>query len=615
MSACLNAARGRRSVRSSVTVLTALSVLMSSSGLTVPATAQTAAGVPSVMTRAEYEACQSGDETAFRAAIEALTLKALQRGLEGIDYAAIVAEEWRRVGFDEIMARRVDVVIGEIRNESSWTQLIESLAFKESAQQLATMAAERVYRSDEIRKGIEALALGVGRSIGRRIEFATGDAAEPATQCLQAFLGPRYGSTIAGVVARDAGKEFAIDPSKGSAQVSAGQVLSESTDGIAGAVILIVRRQLANMATRVGQRLLGAALGRIVSVVAGGLGVVLIAKDIWELRHGVLPIISEEMKSPATRAKVQEELAKSISEQISEHVREIASKTADRIVDIWRDFRRAHAKVLEIADKNPKFKAFIDTVKPQNLARLDEVVALILAGEGESAILKRLDDGTLHEAVERLPAPAFEIAREMRSLPQAFAWTTLAGDQLPRVVELELFRRNPPEQFTKASLQRILGLDDRVAVARLAGLPGAVRDPLLEVADPDLKRLARGLDEAELTSLSSYLTGLERNASQRLLSAVAHAPARMRTVAAPTVRNAILASRDQAAAVDIMLRADGIFDFVDFAQDVTLVREGRVNPWVLWARYPIALSLGGGLAMLVLLILWRLLFGRRRRIA
>jgi hypothetical protein len=607
---------GGRPVRRAVAWATAASIACAHlAGIAVPARAQSPGGVQAAMTRAEYEACQTGDEAAFRSAIEAITLKALQHGLDGIDYRAIVSDEWRRGNFDDVMARRVDAVIAEIRSESSWTQLLESLAFKESAQTLATMAAERVYRSDEIKKAIENLALGVGRSIGRRIEFATGDAAEPATQCLQAFLGPRYGATIAGVVARDAGKEFAIDPAKGSAQVTTGQVLSESTDGIAGAVVLIVRRQLANMATRVGQRLLGAALGRIVSVVAGGLGVVLIAKDVWELRYGVLPIIAEEMKSPATRTKVQDELAKSIGEQINEHVREIAAKTADRIVEIWRDFRRAHAKVLEIADRTPKFKAFIDTVKPQNLARLDEVVGLVLAAEGEGAILKRLDDGTLHEAVERLPQPAFEIARETRSLSQAFAWTALAGDQLPRVTELELFRRNRPEQFTKVSLQRILALDDGVAIARLASLPGTVREPLLEVGDPDLKRLARTLDETELTSLSSYLTRLERNASQRLLSAVAHAPVRMRTIAAPTVRNAILASRDQAAAVDIMLRADGIFDFVDFAQDMTSVKEGRVNPWILWARYPVALSLSSVLTLIVLLVLWRVIFGRRRRVA
>ena len=33
-------------------------------------------------------------------------------------------------------------------------------------------------------------------------------------------------------------------------------------------------------------------LGRLVSVVAGGVGLVLIAKDIWDFRHGVLPIIA-----------------------------------------------------------------------------------------------------------------------------------------------------------------------------------------------------------------------------------------------------------------------------------------------------------------------------------
>ena len=563
--------------------------------------------------RADYEACQARDETSFRAAIEALTIKALQKGLAGMDYRPVVAEAWTRGDVDLVMARRIDEAIDELRQETSWLALIESLASKDAAEKLATSTAERVFqRSEKMRAAIEGIATFVGRDVGKRIELATADAAEPATQCLQAFLGPRYGSTVAGVVSRDATRQFVIDPSKAAAQVSTGQVLVEGSEGLTGAVILLVRRQLSNMAARVGQRLIGAVLGRIVSVVAGGVGVVLIAKDIWELRNGVLPIIATEMKSPATRDKVQEELARAINEQMTEHVREIGAKAADRVVEIWLDFRRAHAQVLSLAEKNENFRTFLDTVKPASLSRLDETVALVLASEGEAGVLKRLGDGTLREAVERLPAAAFDIARDARSLEIAFQWQNIAGDSLPKVIETEIHRRNPPSEFSKAGLARILTLQDRVAISRLAGLKATVRTPLLELDDDNLRRLARALPETELESLSGYMTGLERSAANRLLSAVAQSPAKMQILASSGVRTAILQSQDQAAAIGMMLRSDAIFEPGDFATDLSLVRGGKVSPWLLWSRYPGALSVMGFLGFFILLVLMRLMFGRRR---
>ena len=270
------------------------------------------------------------------------------------------------------------------------------MASRERAQELATTAAERVYRSDAIKKAIEGLAAGVGKEIGKRIELAVLDTAGPATQCMQAFLGRRYGTTVARVVSSDAGKEYSIDPSKAGAQVSTGQVLSEGSGGIAGTVVLVVRRQLSNMAARIGQRVIGSILSRLVSVVAGGIGLVLIAKDIWDFRHGVLPIVATEMKSKATKDKVREEIAKTISEHIGDSLKEISDKTAERVVEIWLEFRRAHAKVLEFADRNEAFKRFLDTIRPSDLPRLDEVVALVLASEGEAGVTKRLADGTLN---------------------------------------------------------------------------------------------------------------------------------------------------------------------------------------------------------------------------
>ena len=562
--------------------------------------------------RRDYEACQAADEAQFRGAIEHVTTAALASSIHGLDYGPIVAEAWRKGDIDAVLTRRVDVVLEELKQETSWSELIKSLASKETQQRLAQSAAERVYGSEEMRRAIETLAVSVGKIVGQRLELATVDAAEPTTKCLEAFLGPRYGATVARVVAADAGKEFAVDAAKGIAPVTRGSVLVESKEGLAGLVAVIMRRQLGNLASKVGQRLVGAVLGRVVSVVAGGIGLVLIAKDIWELRNGVLPIIASEMKSVSTRDKVQAELANSVATEIEEHVKEIGNRTADRVIDIWREFRSAHAKVLELAERNAEFKAFVDNVSPSNLARLDEVVALQLPSGGETRLLARVADGSLAQAVQKWPPGVLEIARDRRSLEAGFQWRALAGDALiPKVLEFEVHRAADPGQLTKVGLERILRLDERVAISRLAPLSPRDLEPLLELGDGDLKRLSRALDRPELASLSGYLTALDRPAANLMLKAVAQEPSRMQWVAPARVREAILASRDQSAAVGMMLRGGEILDLGEFLKDVEEVRSGAISPRLLLWRYPVGLAVVAVLMLALLLLVWRAIWGRR----
>jgi len=567
------------------------------------------------LSRTDYETCQSGDEQGFRAAVERITLGALQSGLNTVDFKAVVAEEWRRAGVDDTLDQQVDIAVAQVREETSWGELLQSLAYQETAKSLATAVTERVYRSDAVKTAIEQLAIGVGKSVGRNIEVAAVDAAEPSLQCVQAFLGPRFGSTVARVVSTDAGKEFAIDPASAGATVSPTSVLIQSGEGLTGAVILMVRRQLSNMATRVGHRIVGAVLGRLVSIVAGGIGVVLIAKDMWELRAGVMPIIADEMKSKATKERVQEELARTISAQLGEQIGDLATKTADRIIDIWRDFRRAHAKVLELAESNSGFKAFIDAARPDQLAKIDELVGVISAGEGDSGVLKRLQDGTLNTAVNTLTDPGMEIVRETRSVDTALLWTAFAGDKLGLVVAYEMHKRAKPEDFTKASLARILGLDDRLAAVRLAGISRDARDVLFELEDADLRMLARSLAEPELDTLARYLTGLKTSASQRVLRAVAQNPTRMQVLSSARVRDGVLASRDQDAAVAMMLRTELLPNPIVVVRDFENVYEGDVSPVLLWEKHTVLLSVMAVLSLLVLLVLKRIVFGRRRRAA
>jgi hypothetical protein len=564
------------------------------------------------LTKSEYEACQAREEPAFHAAIEAISIRALKTGIANVDFRAIVGDEWRRGGLDEIVDNRVDLAVEEVRQETSWANLLESLASQQKAQDLATAVAERVYRSDAMKTALETLAIGVGKEIGKQIQFATEDAAEPTLACLKAFVGARYGTTVARAVAGDANKGNAFDPDSATAQVSPGAVLRQSGAGIAGAAILIMRRQLANMARRVGQRIVGAVLARVVSVVAGGVGLVLIAKDIWDLRHGVLPIIATEMKSEDSKEKVQDELAKTFAEQISAHVNEIGAATADRVVDIWREFRNAHAQALELAARNDQFKSFIDTQPPEKLARLDEVVSLVIASEGKAGLLKRLNDGTLNEAVNELPAPALQIARETRSIDTGLRWYALAGDQLMQVVDLDIYRRTTPDKLTKASLQRILALDDRLAITRLVGIDRDARNTLFELPPAELTSLARSLTEDELATLARYLTGLRKEPRERVLRTVAGDPTKMQSLSSERVRIAVVASADQTAAVSMMLRQDATLNPKAIVEDVGLVTRGRVSPILLWEKHPVVIVAGLVVVLILLLMLRRLLFAGRR---
>lgn len=557
------------------------------------------------LSRADYEECQARDESGLRTAVAAISAQALKTGITSVDFPALVREQWRRTGIDDVIDKRVDIAVAEVQNETSWSERLKSLADTDTSQRLATTVAEKVYRSEAVTSAIEALAAGVAGDVGKSIELASADAATPLLDCLKAYIGPRYGSAIAEGVAGDASKDLALDPNRGGGDVSAGAVLKQSSGGLAGATILVVRRQLAGLATRVGQRIVGSVLSRLVSVVAGGIGLVLIAKDIWDLRNGVLPIISSEMKAAATKEKVQEELAKTISEQINDHVQEIALATANQVIEVWQGFKRAHALVLKIAEANGDFRTFLDSVKPESLARLDEIVALTVADEGEPGVLTRLSNGSLNTAVNIMPPIGLDIARDTKSVGTALDWWSLAGERLDRVIEFDLHKRTKPSDLTRASFTKLLDLQDRAAITRLASIPPEARDALFGLQVTDLTTLAKSLSETELTTLASYLTGLPSGPREQILRSVAAEPAKMRILASASVRDAIIASADQAAAAEMMLSTTSSFVPTAFLADARMAWDGRVSPWLLWHKHPV------GIALLVLLGLIIVLWLRR----
>jgi hypothetical protein len=135
---------------------------------------------------------------------------------------------------------------------------------------------------------------------------------------------------------------------------------------------------------------------------------------------------------------------------------------------------------------------------------------------------------------------------------------------------------------------------------------------LFELPDADLKNLARRMTEDELSSLSRYLTGLQKEPRERVLRAVAANPAQIQSLSSERVRQAVVASTDQSAAVSMMLRSGGALDPGAIANDVRLVADGRVSPILLWEKHPMVIVGLVLVVLLVLLLLRRLLFTRPR---
>jgi hypothetical protein len=127
-----------------------------------------------------------------------------------------------------------------------------------------------------------------------------------------------------------------------------------------------------------------------------------------------------------------------------------------------------------------------------------------------------------------------------------------------------------------------------------------------------LKSLARSLSEPELDTLARYLSGLASAPRERILKTVARSPGPMQVLAAPRVRDGIIASRDQAAAVEMMLSTSGPLDVAAALHDAELVSSGRIAPILLWERRP-ALVIAAGMMLVIVLLLLRRLFTPRRK--
>jgi hypothetical protein len=84
--------------------------------------------------------------------------------------------------------------------------------------------------------------------------------------------------------------------------------------------------------------------------------------------------------------------------------------------------------------------------------------------------------------------------------------------------------------------------------------------------------------------------------------------------AKPAVRDAVIASADQLAAVGMMLESSAVPNPSVVLAHTQLVLDGRIAPRLLWEKHAFAVMIAAVLCLLCALLLWRLLVGSRPRV-
>jgi hypothetical protein len=352
-------------------------------------------------------------------------------------------------------------------------------------------------------------------------------------------------------------------------------------------------------------------LGRIgteiIPIVGWVVGTGLIAYDLYTSREGALPQIQEGIKSAEVKAGIRSEIVAAMEPEFRREAPQIARDVANELFSQWREVRRNIRNVLALAEADPAFRTLLDGLEnTDELARLVNLVGVAQPALGEEAFDQAVVDGSLARLLQQ-PESALTILEQTKSVETTLAWSAFDRDVLDAVVALELYKHLTPDQLSRPLLERLLALEDQVAIEKLALLDVADVEMLLTVSTNHLKALAGYLSPEEWQVVAEYLRQMNQEQKNQLISRLVSNPALIRTLNNETVQRQLVGSDNLDGALDFLRTSPGLDTLTG---DVSALFAGQVGLRLFLYKYgagqSVLIGIGG---VILLLILLRLLYG------
>lgn len=583
---------------------------------TLPATPATPA--PSAGS-GSLEACSTVDEASIQDELNRVTQAVFADALARVDTQAIVDTQWETLRVDRVVAQVVDKAATDVRNQTdTWNKFLSGWSGAK-ARELTLDITNRAFGADAFRKAMDDLSAAVATDVAAQMNTLTAESSSAALYCLQTFIKSNYAPALLAVYQTEVSKATA-DAGVSTSDLPGGLMsVIEAHSGALGGVGVIIatqvaRRLLVTMTSEVtdrvagglATRLLGRAGSTVIPIAGWVVGAGMIAYDIWNNADGALPQIQETLKCEEVMAGIRGEIADAIRVELGPELPQVARDVANELYSQWAAVKRDIRIVLEMAAENEAFRNVMkDMETPAQLQRLVEVSGALTATSGRGAVLAAAENGALERALST-SADLTPIIDATGSLDTALDWVTAAGDSLPAVVTLEIYKHKSPADLDRATLQRLIAVNNPQAVADLALLPNDQLTTLLALSNESLRELAVALTPEQLGWLAETLKSMPQDGRNALVSRLVSKPELIAVLQQSNLLEELPPGADIDQAVAFM---SGRADALGMVNDAVSVATGPATVGMYQGKYgwgtSALVALGGLLIMLIALrLLW-----------
>ena len=483
-----------------------------------------------------YAECSRADEAAVQSEMTSLAHGVLVEGSSGLQISSLVTTTWHSLGADVTFDAAVDAGITRVQAERGYWERFWSGWSADKAEEFAGQVATYAFEDAELQAKLDEISSAIAASLVLELESAAARSASSALLCLQSYVGEQYSATLFAAFEERVSQELAetsVDLSEsGNVHISPLEMHGKGLTGV-GVIVAtqITRRVAQSLAQKITGRLAGKIAGRVlgrlgssvVPYIGWAVGVGLLVWDLVEGSQGALPTIREALQAEEVKQEVRTEIAAAVADSVAAEIETLSSTMSATLVGQWQTFCADYAAICRMAAENNAFRTLLDNLPVTDLTRLVQLVDFFTlppgmeAGvepsteldtqAGEQRLVTAIVDGTLAKLMAAPPI-ADEILAWTNSPAATLAWVELAGEQLPRVVELRLFETIDPLILPELSLATLLAIGDNAIIHKLQSLPTEHLLTLLQLPATTLTRVAADATLEDLGWLAEYLAGL-----------------------------------------------------------------------------------------------------------
>ncbi len=493
-----------------------------------------------------YAECSRADEAAVEAEMSALAHGILVEGSQGLDVTALVAHTWQEVDADAAFDGAVERGIARIEAERGYWERFWSGWSADKAEEFAGQVAAYAFEDAELQAKLDELATALAASLVAELQSASARSASSALLCLQNYVGEQYSTTLFAAFQQSVSQELTTDLDLTEAEQVEISPLEMHAKGLTGVGVIvatqITRRIAATLAKKITGRLAGKIAGRglgrlgssVVPYIGWAVGVGLLVWDLVEGSQGALPTIREALQAEEVKQEVRAEIALAVREGLDAEVETMASTLAVTLVSQWETFCSNHGVICKLAAENEIFRMLLNELPVTELARMVQLVDFFWVELDAEQLNVALDNGSFAKLMNASPL-ADAILGYTGSPATTLAWIDIAGEQVPRVVELRLYETIDPLMLTSLSLAQLLAIEDNVIIHKLRMLPMDQLLTLLQLPAAELRHVATTATADELSWFADHLATLPNAEATILASAVASGTTTIALLQSPPV--------------------------------------------------------------------------------